>query len=216
MDDDFEIDLTVDAPDGLLPIRWVDPATQHSGNGNGTGNGHSNGGGGTTRVRPLPVARVVTLASFMARPAAPRPTPVLTLREPDEWQDSLALDRLGPVTLRDAMASKGARFLTVVVVTLFAVLLAATVLLWQRVEERHVVTATPAKATNAANAALLRGFAGRLNSIEIRTSALLNPDGTVATTPTDALQHELDALRDCLNIFQQQIASGRAGTVRLC
>ncbi len=213
-DDEFEIDLTVDAPAGLLPIRWVGPPRH--------GNGHTNGTGTGTvpvRTRPLPVPRVVTLASFMGQTPAPRETPtreltpVLDLREPDEW-----LDTLQPITLRDVATSRAARFLTVVVVTVLAVLIAAIVLLWQRVEAQPTVTATIESPGTALTPAELRDFKTRLDSLETRLAALLDPTGSVVTTSPSATQHELGELRSCIVAFQQAIDAGvkHGGQFKYC
>jgi hypothetical protein len=219
--DDFEIDLTADAPDGLLPIRWVGPPGPATGADpdHTNGNGHNGNGATAVRIRPLPVPRVVTLASFMAHSPTPRedtarePAPVLDLREPDEWRDALQ-----PITLRDVATSRGARFLTVVAVTVCVALIAAVVLLWQQVEARPAVATPTAAEEIPYTAAELRDLKSRLNSIETRLASLLDPTQTMVTTTPDELRFELAVFRACVIEFQRAIDAGirRGGQFEYC
>lgn len=155
----------------------------------------------------------------MGQSPAPRETslralaPVIDLRESDEWRDALQ-----PITLRDFAASRGARFLTVVVVTLFLVLIAAVVLLWQRVEEGPTVTTTE-PAVNAVAQPDLIPLKNRLNSLETRLGSFLDETQTVVTSPPPSqLEYEIAVFRACLVEFQHAIAAGglRCGQFKYC
>jgi hypothetical protein len=156
-------------------------------------------------VSPFPPPLVVAIAPYVPRSLTPRePPPTLTLLDADEWGDGSEV-----ITLRDAMASRGVRFLTVVVVAIFAVLVAATVLLWQRVEESHGPAASE-PATSPVQEAQLRAVRSRLNSVETRLSSMLDESQTVVTAPPPSvLEFELAALRNCLIEFQRAIDVGR-------
>ncbi|MEX0666013.1 MAG: hypothetical protein WD598_14760 [Acidimicrobiia bacterium] len=223
--DDIEIDLTAaDRADGLLPIRWVRPgATGSNGNSpsNGNGNGHANGdrnGDADPHLRVTAVApRVVTLAAFSPlAPPMPVPdadAPVITVLDADEWWDVPE-----PVTLRRVMASRGARVLTVVVVAVFTALLAATVLLWQRVEEARVPPEPVLPKVETVTPDQLLAVENRLNSIETKLASMVDAAGTMVTAAPTELQSELVALRSCLSAFQRAIDDGsvRGGRFAYC
>jgi hypothetical protein len=216
-DYELEIDLTAEGPDGLVPIRWVGADTaesvavlatrDHTGNGRSNGNG-AQGNGDRSVVRAHPIPRVATLASFIP-PAVPTPAPapearVITLPEPGDWSDVPE-----SVTLRRLMASRGARFVTVVAVVTVAALLAGFVLLWQRVEEPHRPVA-PAVPTDVVEQSELVEVQNRLNSLETRLASLVDSNGAIANTPeADILAFQIAALKSCINSFQAAIDAGR-------
>jgi hypothetical protein len=213
MNGDFEIDLTVDPPDDLLPIRWVGLADHANGHNGNAGMRHGLARLDTViEAPPPPEPSVVTVASLRPRTPAQWPEPpTITFRELQPWYDAQT-----PATLRDVMTSRGARFLTVVVVVAFASLLAATVLLWQRVEDNRRVDTTAQPAVSTPSPAVLRSLQSRLNRVETRLSALLTSDGTTVMSSPSAMQSDLDALRYCLRVFQQQILNPRTTTINLC
>jgi len=230
---ELEIDLTTDAPDGLVPIRWVGPddrepvpAIRFHSNGNGAhAEQHHNGSSSNGHASPVravvvpacPGPRVASLASFIP-PAwpVPRAAPdaqVIELLEPDDWYDVP-----DSVTLGRVMASRGARFLAVVAVVTVVALFAAVVLLWQRVEGPHrPVTST--QDVNAVSPAELVAVENRLNSIETKLSSLVDTNGVVPTGPeADILAFQIASLKSCVNSFQAAIDAGsvRGGQFAYC
>ena len=237
-DYELEIDLTVETADGLVPIRWVGPhertgtngsagkgngqhpltpvshaAGSHGSNGHGSNGNGSNGNGhgpsrGAVVVPTFPVPRVASLASFIpeAVPVLHRAPEarVIEVLEPDVWHAVPS-----SVTVRRVMASRGARFLTVVAVVTVVSLLAAVVALWQRVEEPHRPTA-PTELVNAPTKAQMRAVENRLNRLETRLTSLVDPNGSIANSPeADIFAYQLQVLRSCVSSFQAAIAAGR-------
>jgi hypothetical protein len=118
------------------------------------------------------------------------------------------------VTLRQVL-SPGARLLIVMAVVALVGLIAANVLLWQRIEETRTVNTEPVSDVATSGLADLRR---RLTKVEAQIAATLDPTGTVATSAPSVLLFEIAKLRNCVIEFQQAIdnARGRSGEFKYC
>jgi hypothetical protein len=224
MGDDFDLEIDLTAADtggGLLPIRWVCAASNGDASRawGGSDGPRTNGGHiRTTAIELVPPPprsplgpHFVTLAPLIPSASPAPPPPVITRGAAVPPHEPRV-----PITLRRVMASRGARFLTVVVVAVFAALVAGNVLLWQRVEDSRVPAAPAEPAVPAVTPADLRGLQERINRVETLASVTLDPTGTTVTSSPSALQSDLDSLRYCLVAFQQAITSQRPGFIHLC
>jgi hypothetical protein len=102
-------------------------------------------------------------------------------------------------------SSTGARFLAVVVAVVLLGLVAATVLLWQRVEDTRKSARTPRTVTVSGLAAVQR----RLDQVETQLAAIRG-SGT-APPLADPLQNQVTALEQCVAQFQQAVVDVQRG-----
>ena len=117
-------------------------------------------------------------------------------------------ERDDPIDLREILSSRGARFLAVVAVCTITLLVAGTVLLWQRVESAPRADAQPSAELLADRE--LTDIRRRLSRIETQIAATLDATGTTVTTTPAPLLYQLELLRRCVVEFQQAIDSGRS------
>jgi len=111
------------------------------------------------------------------------------------------------LTIREALATRGARFLAIVAVCTILGLLASSVVLWQRIEDVKVER-QPAPAPSAVERQLTE-IRRRLARVETRIAANLDPTGTTVTTTPPEFLYQLALLRNCVVEFQQALDSGK-------
>jgi hypothetical protein len=148
------------------------------------------------------------LAQAATHPHGPVAVDVLH-REDDDDEDHDHSDdeRITDLTLGEVLASRGARFLTLVAVCSIVGLIAASLVLWQRIEsvnEQKQPVPTPAVIDEQ-----LRDLRRRIARIETQIQGTFDATGTVTTAPAP-LAFQLEALRTCVNELQQTLDDGRS------
>ena len=222
MDDDArgtpEGDGTAAVSNGPAPIEWA--VTVPDG---------ANGGNGADRTQPHdiqlpewvppPPGSLATRLSTAPPPVAPLThapvsarTAVATIgpdiphsdTDDDEDDDSGAYADL---TVGEVLSSRGARFLAVVAVCTIFALVAASVVLWQRIENVRIEKQPVPAASVIENQ--LRDLRRRLTRVETQVAGTLDATGTVTTTPAPLIW-ELELLKKCVREFQQALDDGRS------
>ena len=153
---------------------------------------------------PPPVDPLMQAAAHARGPIA---VDVLHRDEDEEPDESGHEDRITDLTLGEVLASRGARFLTLVAVCSIVGLIAASIVLWQRIES--VNAQKQPVPTPAVIEEQLRDLRRRISRIETQIQGTFDLTGTVTTAPAP-LAFQLEALRTCVNELQQTLDDGRS------
>ena len=231
MDDDTRDDLSTNGDTGErahpVPIEWAVLARDTS---NGD-HAESHSTGLPAWIPPPPGSLASRLAAWRSEDegAAPLSSVAVHTSGATTDEDETQLDALRDIphhedvehvehedadepafadlTLREALTTRGARFLAVVAVCTILGLLASSVVLWQRIEDVKV-KGQPVPAPAAVERQLTE-IRRRLARVETRIAANLDPTGTTVTTTPPELLYQLELLRKCVVEFQQALDSGK-------
>ena len=142
--------------------------------------------------------------------------------EDEDWDDeeAVAADRgahaatyAQHVTLAEVLRVRSARIIGIVAVVTIVVVLMATVLLWQRVEDTRAEISRSKQVTSVPGLASVHR---RLNRLETEIAAILGSPNGDPTGRADAIQQQLTALNQCVVEFQRSVVSGKRTAVKYC